>query len=1463
MRYFPQMAVLFILLSPVPMVSADGPSEEQAARNNRVVDDVEEQTMERDHFIMNLGQLSRDDIRFYSMGGLRAGFTDSSVVFALGMERSYSYEVEFIGSNDVEPQGIREAPTKYNFFQGRDRDSWVTDAGSFEEVIYEDLWDDMDLIFYCKDEELKYDLIAAPGADISKISFRVIGADISASSDLTTLKFHTPLGVVSDGGLFAYQEEEEVPVKFRLSSERSFTFELEDHDETKTLVIDPLITSLSYLGGSSYEYGLMGYGQINGNIIASGETYSADFPATPGVIDDNPDPLYGDVFLSMFNSDQSDILFSTFIGGNSQDVGEGIDIDENGNIYITGTTFSKDFPTTEGAMNETSNIRNDTDDWGNEVIYPDSFVMKISSTGNSLIYSTFLGGNDYEVASGIAIDVSGNAYVTGSTHSSDFPVRSAYNDHLSGYSDFYILKLNTDGSAAEFSTYLGGNDFWSEGEVYGIIVDGRGRAIVTGYTQSNDFPTTSGAFKTSFPSSGRSSGFITKLSASGNSLVESTFLFGDINPADILEVKDGYVVAGYTFNTALPVSSDAVDREMKGWYDGFLLKIDLTLSSLDHCTYFGGSSDMDYIVDLTLDEMSNIYVAGITGSNDMKTTPGALNNELIGEVDGFFARFQENLTSFDLLSYFGGSRGDETHWIHPFDENNILISGITESTDLPVSENAFDRTCSGYDLYAGKIKISSMPPYHPMNLSIERGDSHLNLSWDPPLHDGNETVLNYTVYMSATNMTFDEIGRVSADEDLKFTKDFLDNGQRYYFHVTATNIVGESRPSVLKSAVPARPPTMPDITSIETGNGTVSILWDIPKDMGGDRLITYNIYYGHSSSDLELTASGLDEQEHTLTGLVNGVTYYFSVSASNRMGEGEMSIIVHAVPMTTATGPRNLTAERGSNYLHLYWDEPADNGGDEGLQYSVYIKRSNVLDDLTEVDSGLTARDLNITGLENGVVYDLMVTAFNSKGEGLPSKVLTTGPIGVPDKPEGLEAEFEDSVVHLQWQPPGYTGGGEIMGYNIYMKIGNLDIEKVRGPVRQTTAHFTELENGQRYEFHVTSVNELFESIPSDSVRGVPIGPPGPPLDLTVETGDGKAFLQWSEPSYDGGSRVTSYDIFMGTSNDDLTRTTDTTLTSHTVSGLNNGVVYFFGVRASNSMSIGKISNIVSGMPITTPGQPELTYYKGGDSFIELKWRPPYPLIEAVILTYNIYIGSDKDPLHLLVEDIEGTQYTITDLENGEDYSVGISAVNFMGEGFVSETVKVMPMGPPPDPLVMSITTDGGMVEINWTLPERDGGSPIIEVLIYRWMEGEEPGLLDRVPAKTGSFRDESVEYGKDYNYMVRGRSAAGISPPSDTLTVSVEEEKEEVSMVLVAMIIITACILIMILIGSLMIITGRRDKKRSIQQQMQYQNTIPPYQGPYLPGAPANEMVRSVPEQERLGPAGQYERGSPPVDSH
>jgi hypothetical protein len=379
---------------------------------------------------------------------------------------------------------------------------------------------------------LKYDFVVHPGGNPSDIRMRYEGVEelhVDLSGDLN---IHTELGVFADSELFIYQHidqvENTVEGRFKILDSMTYGFELlGNYDKNKNLVIDPLLLLYStFIGGSDHDYGGSIAIDSSDSVYVTGGTYSSDFPTTFGAYDISYN-TGGDVVVFKLDPTGSTLLYSTFIGGSAQDWGEGIAIDPSGNAYVAGWTDSFVFPTTTGAYDPSYN---------GDV---DVFVLKLNPTGSTLLYSTYVGGNNGEQGLDIAIDSNNNVYVTGVTFSPGFPkTTGAYDTSYNGKGDAFVFKLNPTGSALIYSTFIGGSEYeWSRS----IAIDSNGNAHVTGQTESSNFPNTSGAYDTSH--NGHRDVFVTKLNPTGSALIYSTFIGGSGQ-------EDGFSIAIDSKNNA-------------------------------------------------------------------------------------------------------------------------------------------------------------------------------------------------------------------------------------------------------------------------------------------------------------------------------------------------------------------------------------------------------------------------------------------------------------------------------------------------------------------------------------------------------------------------------------------------------------------------------------------------------------------------------------------------------------------------------------------------------------------------------------------------------------------------------------------------------------------------------------------------------------------------------------------------
>ena len=631
--------------------------------------------------------------------------------------------------------GVEELPGKSNYFIGNDATKWRTNVPTYAKVRYENVYPGIDLVYYGNQRQLEYDFVVAPGADPStiRLAFPVsnptrdsnpsrdsdgavppranqspdrkggVALRIDPQGDLlldpnaTDLRLHRPV---------IYQEingaRQRIAGNFVTNNLNEVGFEVARYDASKPLIIDPVLSYSTYLGGSSSE---QGYGiavDSSGNAYVTGETYSTNFPTANAF-----QPAYGGVnseaFVTKLNATGSALVYSTYLGGSDQDMGRGIAVDSSGNAYVTGSTISTNFPTANAIQARYG---------GNS----DAFVTKLNATGSALVYSTYLGGSDIDSGSGIAVDSSGNAYVTGGTTSTNFPKVNAFQSSYGGvgggccFGDAFVTKLNATGSALVFSTYLGG----SGGDAgVGIAVDSSGNAYVTGSTTSTNFPTAN-AFQAVFGGGAPANGgdaFLAKINAAGSALVYSTYLGGsDVDGPNGIAVDS----SGNAYVTGLTLSNNfpTANALQLGGGSAFVTKLNAAGSALVYSTHLGGSGILDQGAGIAVDSSGNAYVTGITFYSNFPTV-NAFQATYGGNGDVFLIKLDPAGSSLAYSTYLGGSGADYSYGIAVDSSGNAYVTGFTQSNNFPTA-NAFQPALNGSaDAFVTKfpsVTTGALPP---------------------------------------------------------------------------------------------------------------------------------------------------------------------------------------------------------------------------------------------------------------------------------------------------------------------------------------------------------------------------------------------------------------------------------------------------------------------------------------------------------------------------------------------------------------------------------------------------------------------------------------------------------------------------------------------------------------------------------------------------------------------------------
>jgi hypothetical protein len=512
--------------------------------------------------------------------------------------------------------GREPLPGPVNYLRGADRAGWRTGIRAYARVAYADIYDGIDLVYYGNRRQLEYDLVVKPGTDPRVITMEVDGADRIDIDDSGDLVLHVGARQVRQRRPVVYQERhgvrEVVEGRYVLQGSRRVAFHVGAYDPALALVIDPVLVYSTYLGGSFGEEARDEASGVAadaaGLAYVVGTTISADFPTTSGAYDTTTRAR--EVFVTKLDASGTTLVYSTFLGGSSNDFGSGIAVDALGHAYVTGFTGSADFPTTPGSHDRS-------------LAGIDAFVTKLDPSGTALLYSTLLGGSGEELYPSIAVDSAGQAYVAGETDSSDFPTTpGAYATTAENDGDVFVTKLGVTGATLTYSTYVGG---WGFERLTGIAVDPLGQVHIVGATWSADFPTTPGAFDTSYAGQYGSErdDFVTKLDSAGAMLVYSTY-FGDGENDSVAGVAIDHlglaVLAGRTESPDFPVTPGAFDTTFGGPDEAFVTKLDAAGVTLAYSTFLGGSAT-DGAVGIGVGPLGDIYVVGLTASPDFPLTP--------------------------------------------------------------------------------------------------------------------------------------------------------------------------------------------------------------------------------------------------------------------------------------------------------------------------------------------------------------------------------------------------------------------------------------------------------------------------------------------------------------------------------------------------------------------------------------------------------------------------------------------------------------------------------------------------------------------------------------------------------------------------------------------------------------------------------------------------------------------------
>jgi hypothetical protein len=618
---------------------------------------------------------------------------------------SVPVRMKLVGGNSrPRVTGLAELPGKTNYFNGSDPRKWQANIANYGKVKYSSVYPGVDIIYYGNQQQLEYDILVSPGADPKLVKFDFQGAQRIRVDKNGDLVLTTNEGELRQLKPNSYQivdgVKRAIVASYVLNENNQVGFRVGDYDKSRQLVIDPILAYSTYLGGGYNDGGRSVAVDANGSAYVLGYTTSVDFPTANSLQTANAGSY--DVFVTKLNPQGTQLVYSSYLGGANDDSGAGIAVDATGNVYLTGSTQSADFPTTVNAYDRTCGTDGNCDANGYGPT-TDAFVAKLNPTGSALVYSTYLGGDTWDSGVGIGVDGNDNAYVAGRTASANFPTASPLQAANGGGNEVFLTRLAANGATLVYSTYLGGtgDDYCS-----GVAVETSGAAYLTGFTSSGNFPVAN-ALQSTYSGAPFADAFVSKLVFEvnpGTGLPElrldySTYLGGtgdDVAKGIAVNSSGDVFIAGMTESTDFPVANPyqatkGADR------DAFVSKLVSTIDqgtglpvlSLTYSTYLGGDG-YDEAYGISVNASGDAYLTGYTWSSNFPTVNSLRSDPVSGVM---IAKLNATGSALLYSTYLASGYG---YGITVDAAGAAYVTGETDSAGFPTA-SAIQPNRSGYN----------------------------------------------------------------------------------------------------------------------------------------------------------------------------------------------------------------------------------------------------------------------------------------------------------------------------------------------------------------------------------------------------------------------------------------------------------------------------------------------------------------------------------------------------------------------------------------------------------------------------------------------------------------------------------------------------------------------------------------------------------------------------------------------
>lgn len=654
------------------------------------------------YFVPNTGQFSKEIVFAAVAPKFSLMCSSHELLFIRDLIDPESFKQEMVRLSFL---GIQSEPKieardssghRVSFFLGRNVSRWKKNLQASKTVVYNNLYQDIDLKIYGSPDQVEYDWIVHSDARAEDIRFKFEGAARTYLNDGGDLIIETSSGKWQHARPIAYQiirgKRHEVEARFKKIDEDHYGFEVGEFDHTVDLILDPIVTFLfsSYLGGGLQDSAQGIAVDKLSAVYVAGTTSSPYFPTDSSMLGTRAGNGR-DCFVAKLNSSGTGLEYSIFFGGQGKDEATAIAVDEKGFIYVTGFTDSTDFPST-GFLQK---------DLAGGV---DAFVAKISPQGDDIVFVSLLGGSSDDRAEGIAVSQKGEVFLAGNTRSKDFPVFKPFQDQLEGAVDAFLVKLHPNGSNFVYATFFGGDKV---DKAKAVDVNSKGQAVLVGWTRSNDFPLRKPIQKVK---AGKGDAFVLRISEKGDTLLSSTYFGGsgmDTACTVKLDPKSNIYVGGTTRSENLPVK-DALFPNYSGKKDAFMVKMNRKGNKIVYATFLGGFSN-DEAAGLVVNDKQEVTITGYSQSSDFPIA-NPTHTSFSGMSDIFVTRLSARGDALLFSVFLGGSNEDRGYGVAEDLSGDIYITGSTRSGDFYLLDPIQTRYWGYGDAFLARLHFDKVPP---------------------------------------------------------------------------------------------------------------------------------------------------------------------------------------------------------------------------------------------------------------------------------------------------------------------------------------------------------------------------------------------------------------------------------------------------------------------------------------------------------------------------------------------------------------------------------------------------------------------------------------------------------------------------------------------------------------------------------------------------------------------------------